>query len=84
MPKLEAQTDTRALFDIFQHHINTIMEFDCPDMEELEKEFESRFQLVRKLARLGLTAICDYEDYLACSSQLEYIGHLRKRLLAEQ
>jgi len=60
------------------------MEFDCPELELLETAFEGRYQLAGKLATLDLTVLCNHDDYLACGSQLEYIGRLRKRLVSGQ
>ena len=84
VPKLEAKTDVWALLNIFRHNINKIMDFECPELRVLDKEIENRYQLARKLALLDYSTICSHDDYLACSSQLEYIGHLRKLLVSLQ
>jgi len=80
VPKLKAQTDVQSLSDIFYNNITKVVDFDCPDPGVLDTEFERRFQLVRKLAQLDLSGKCNHDDYLACSTQLEYIGKLRKYL----
>jgi hypothetical protein len=84
VPKLEAKTDVRTLFEIFQRNISKIVDFDCLDLNILDKEFERCFQLTHKLELLEFPVECNHDDYLACDSQLEYIGHLRQRLLSRQ
>jgi len=80
MPELEAKTDVWALLNIFHRNLQIILDFDCPELWASEKNFENQYQLAQKLADLDLPAIGNQDDYIACSTQLEYIDHLRALL----
>lgn len=84
VPELKAKTDVWALLNIFHRNIKKILDFDCPELWALDNKFENQYQLARKLAGLDLPAIGNQEDYVACSTQLEYIEHLRKLLVNSQ
>ena len=78
LPELESTTDVRALEQIFLQSIGKIVDFEAPDLDDLELRFERLYRFAHKMRSHGSSATYDVDDYLKCGSQLEYIGKLRK------
>ncbi len=82
LPALNAKTDVSTLSRIFLSNIKEVVDFCSADTGSLGRDFEDQYQFVRKLALMDLPEIWSHDDYLGCSSQLEYIERLRNLLTA--
>jgi hypothetical protein len=49
-------------------------------IDDVEQHFERCYRFAQKLASQDVGALPDLDDYLKCSSQLEYIAQLRRSL----
>ena len=87
VPALEARTDVRDLQEIFLAHVQTLVDFDCSDLAEVEERFERQYRYAMKLAALDRlvlrdpTRVLPMEEYLECGTQEDYIDRLRKSLV---
>ena len=80
LPGRHAKTDVVSLRNIFMRIINQLLDFKCKNINNLEIEFEKRFKLSQKLCATDIAINTDIDEYLQCTSQLDYIRKLRMPL----
>ena len=78
--RIHSKTDVAGVKQIFLRDIGALIDFESRDLDNLEIEFEDRFELSRKLNSGKFSVASDTGDYLRCRTQLEYITKLRRSM----
>lgn len=83
VPAVDAGTAVSELREVFLAQIGRLVDFGCPDIDELEELFESRYRYAMKSAALQRMAELtrppggDLDQYLRYDTQEAYINNLR-------
>ena len=80
VPRIHSKTDVAEVKRIFLRNIRALIDFESRDLDNLENEFEDRFELSRKLNSGKFSVTSDIDVYLKCLTQLEYITKLRRSM----
>jgi len=77
---INSRTNLQDLENIFLRNIRSIVNLESQREATLPVHFENCYQLAQKLSGQNLSGMINLDDYLNCSSQLEYIHKLRNSL----
>jgi hypothetical protein len=86
VPVVDVGTAVSELREIFLAQIGRLVDFECPDVDEMEALFESRYRYAMKSAALQRMAALtrppggDLDEYLRYDTQEAYVDNLRAAL----